>query len=166
MDDIKIKADNINFKYRVSGIVIINNKVLVVQIMDNGFYCLPGGHVKLGELSSQAIKREMREELPRKNNKIICIKNYSLFAINEIIFKRQDSTKVHELSLIYKIDLKNNDDVFLNDIILFEKDDIIKKMDFKWVDINDLENINFKPKNIIAKIKNNDFSLVHFIEND
>ena len=49
--DVKIKCDEGNFKMRVSGLIIKNGKLLTVDICENNFYCLPGGHVHLGEES-------------------------------------------------------------------------------------------------------------------
>ena len=48
MRDVKINCDEGKFKFRVCGILKVNNKYLTVKIGDNDFYCLPGGHVELG----------------------------------------------------------------------------------------------------------------------
>ena len=161
--DVKIKSDEIIFKYRVNGLVLNNNKILVVEIMNNGFNCLPGGHVKLGELSTDAIEREMLEELDIKNPKNAII-DKKLFAINETVFSRKDGKKVHEISLFYKINFKE-DCLNLCDYCKMELDDgIEKKLDFKWVNIEDLNNVNFKPMIIVDKIKKNNWNLEHFID--
>ena len=60
--DIKLSVDDVKFKYRVSGILIVDNKVLTVKIANNDFYCLPGGHVELFENTKDAILREYKEE--------------------------------------------------------------------------------------------------------
>ena len=39
-----------------------DNEVLVVKMQNNPFYCLPGGHVKLGEDTQNAVIREIKEE--------------------------------------------------------------------------------------------------------
>ena len=64
MEDNDIKIDNLswNFKFRVNGILMHNDEVLVVKMDNNPFYCLPGGHVKLGEDSKSAVIREIKEE--------------------------------------------------------------------------------------------------------
>ena len=50
MEDNDIKIDNGtgNFKFRVNGILMHDNEVLVVKMQNNPFYCLPGGHVQVG----------------------------------------------------------------------------------------------------------------------
>ena len=63
MMDVKINCEEGKFKFRVCGILKVNDKYLTVKIADNDFYCLPGGHVELGEDTDHAILREMKEEL-------------------------------------------------------------------------------------------------------
>ena len=59
MEDIEIKTAQKKFKYRVNGIIIHNNKILTIKMKNNTSYCLPGGHVELGEDSKNAVLREM-----------------------------------------------------------------------------------------------------------
>ena len=61
--DVKIDLDDFNFKYRVCSVILKNNRVLFVEINNNGFLCCPGGHVELGEDSISAVKRETEEEI-------------------------------------------------------------------------------------------------------
>ncbi len=55
-ESIKIKTDDYNFKFRVSGLIIKDNKLLLVDMDDSGFLCLPGGYVELGETTEVAVK--------------------------------------------------------------------------------------------------------------
>lgn len=65
-ESIKIKTEDYNFKFRVSGLIIKNNKILLVDMDNSGFLCLPGGYVELGETTEIAIKRELLEEIGKK----------------------------------------------------------------------------------------------------
>ena len=67
-ESIKIKTDNYNFKFRVSGLIIKNSKLLLIDMDDSGFLCLPGGYVELGETTEIAVKRELLEEVGKKFN--------------------------------------------------------------------------------------------------
>ena len=62
-ESIKMKTNDYNFKFRVSGLIIKNNKLLLVDMDDSGFLCLPGGYVELGETTEEAVKRELNEEI-------------------------------------------------------------------------------------------------------
>ena len=79
--DVKIKSEQGSFKYRVAGAIVKDNKLLMVDICNNGFYCLPGGHIHLGEDSLEAIKREVNEEVG------ITCKTVKLVALCENFFE-------------------------------------------------------------------------------
>jgi len=54
---------NRRFNYRVVGVAIHNNSVLLHRADDEPFWTLPGGRAEHGEAAEQTITREMREEL-------------------------------------------------------------------------------------------------------
>lgn len=60
-----------------------NNRVLFVEINNNGFLCCPGGHVELGEDSISEVKRETEEEIGVK------CENVKLIALIENFFKNK-----------------------------------------------------------------------------
>lgn len=85
--DIEFKNKIQKFKYRVNGIVIHNNKILTIKMKNNISYCLPGGHVELGEDTNTAILREMLEELDTNvsiDKEIAIVEN---FYIDKKVFK-------------------------------------------------------------------------------
>ena len=43
----------------MSGLIIKNNKLLLVDMDYSGFPCLPVGYVELGETTEDAVKREL-----------------------------------------------------------------------------------------------------------
>jgi len=54
-------AENGICHFRIGAVLIRNNKLLVM--CDNGEYALPGGHVSFGEISKEALIREIKEEI-------------------------------------------------------------------------------------------------------
>lgn len=58
--DLEIKNDKERFKCRVNGVLINDDKMLALQMCNNGFFCCPGGHIELGEDSKTAIIREFK----------------------------------------------------------------------------------------------------------
>jgi len=84
--DVRIDLKDKKFKFRVAGIVEHNGKILVVRLMQNTFYCFPGGHVELLEDTYSAVKRELDEELYFKVNV------EKLLYIHENFFKAEGKT--------------------------------------------------------------------------
>lgn len=153
--NIKIDEENRKFKFRVAGLLIVDNKLLTVEIMNNGINCLPGGHVMIGENTKDAIIREFMEEtkLNVSVKKIECI--------IENLFNRSNGDLVHEIQVIYS--LKLNDEIEVKDWQYIEVDEDFKKqLAFKWIDIDKLDCV--KPI-IVNKLINND-KVLHFIVNN
>lgn len=154
--DVKIKTENCNYKMRVAGLLIKNNKLLTVKICDNEFYCLPGGHVHVGESSRDAMVREFYEEVN------VNVSNVKLIALAENFFKNQKKLNVHEVCYFYLIE--TNDNIEVKDYSYVENDEgELKNMEFKWVDINNIKNFNFRPSLIAEKLSKNNFEFEHFI---
>ena len=64
-ESIRMKKDNISFKFRVAGIIIKDNKILLDKTENSPNYYLPGGYVELGETTKQALMRELKELVRR-----------------------------------------------------------------------------------------------------
>jgi len=60
---IRFDQGNQRFNFRVAGVAIHNNQVLLHQAEGDSFWSLPGGRVEFGEAVEQTLQREMREEL-------------------------------------------------------------------------------------------------------
>ena len=135
---IKIKTEDYNFKFRVSGLVIKNNKLLLVDMDDSGFLCLPGGYVELGETTEVAIKRELVEEVGKKFD----ISKY--LGVVENFFINKYSKKTHEISFYYLMTPIENIDT--NDFTIAPNDKGHKiKLDFKWIDLKEINNCDIRP---------------------
>ena len=153
--DVRIKSDEGNFKYRVSGAIIKDGKLLMVNICNNGFYCLPGGHIHLGEDSLTAVKREINEEVG------ITCKNVQLIALGENFFSGKKG-KMHEVNYVYMIE--PNEDIATTDYNVVENDEgELKPLHFKWCLLDEIDQVDFRPSILKDKFKAKDFSFGHFI---
>lgn len=142
--DIKIDCNEGKFKYRVCGILKHNNKYLVVKINNNNFFCLPGGHVELGEDSGQAVLREMKEELG------FDVKIEKLVAINQNFFKTEEGKPFHELGFYYVVNAVDDTKINCNDHNIEELDKgKIQHLQFKWFSAGELQSQDFRPKFLI-----------------
>ncbi len=154
--DVKIKTNDSIFKLRVSGILVKDNKILTVQINNNDFFCLPGGHIELNEDSKEAVIREFVEETN------ISVKIKSQIAITENFFTNINGYKVHEIGIYYLLEANGN--INTEDFNKIEKDKNEETfLNFKWVNTKDIDKINFKPKFLVDKIIKHDYQFEHVI---
>ena len=102
--DISFKTAEGRFNYRVCGIIVHEDKLLVMRDDGIGHYYLPGGRVQLHETTDAAILREMREEL------LIDAKIERPLWLNQSFFTLDGTTeRFHEVCLYYLIDISSTD---------------------------------------------------------
>ena len=64
--DLSLKLQEYKLNIRTAGIIIHNDQILVHKNINEDYCCLPGGRIKLGESSKEALKREIKEELGKE----------------------------------------------------------------------------------------------------
>ena len=159
-ESIKIKTDDYNFKFRVSGLIIRNNKLLLVDMDDSGFLCLPGGYVELGETTEEAVKRELVEEI----GKDVIVKKY--LGVVENYFINKFSKKMHEISFYYLMDFTHLN-IEESNFTLIENDKGHNiKLDFKWINRDELDKFDIRPNFLKELLKNKKIEFNHFIFNE
>ena len=154
--DIKIKDENIKFKYRVSAIIETTNKILIEKYTTDK-YCLPGGYVSLGEASEEALKREIKEELD------LTIDDCKYVGTIENFFINRKQERTHEIDMYYLINLDNSDIDKINLNKCEQDHNNIIYHHLEWIDKNNLKNYNLVPNKIKEIIINNEESF-HYIE--
>lgn len=159
MEDNDIKIDNLsgNFKFRVNGILMHDDEILVVKMDNNPFYCLPGGHVKLGEDSKSAVVREIKEETGYDShiNKLV--------TTTENFFVRKNGKKIHELGFYYLLNLDNEEVINKKEYETTEENEEKINLHFKWIPINELKDVDFKPQELKEKLENGNIDFQHLI---
>ena len=151
--DIKFEVDGFSFNVRSSCIIKdkMHKKVLLTNmraITDHEAFLLLGGRLNLLENSQDAIKKEIQEELG-------IMLEYWLVSIEENIVKKN---KFHMLEFVYYAEIENFS--------------IIKTLDdgwdkFKVFDINNIDNVDIRPKTIKEMIKIDKYeSITHHINYD
>lgn len=160
MRDIEIKNDEFNFRYRVGAVIIFNGMVLGVENTDNGYFLVPGGHIELGEVSSDALIREVKEELG------IEIETAKDVLFVEHTFINRDNKKVHELGSYYLVEPIDSSKLNTSEYTITENDHgISKKLHFKWFSLDELKNVDFRPFYLKEIIMNSDYDFKHLIIN-
>ena len=156
--DILFKMEDFIFSYRVGGILIRDNKILL-QRPKNDDYAIIGGHVSSLETTIDTLKREYEEELKAK------IEIDNLIAIGEIFFP-WGKKPCHQICLYYKIHLMNENDIPLDgtfqgyDELGNERIDL----DFTWVPLDELKHgLKVYPLELIPHIVSDRNEILHFI---
>jgi 8-oxo-dGTP pyrophosphatase MutT (NUDIX family) len=93
---IHFDQDRRRFNYRIAGVAIHNNSVLLHHAAGEAFWTLPGGRAEHGETADETIRREMLEELETD------IQIDRLLWIVENFFEH-DGMSYHELALVFLI---------------------------------------------------------------
>lgn len=145
--DILFNVDGVLFSYRVGGVLIKDNKILLTKGEEE--YSLPGGHSQIGETSSETVIREFKEETGFDVEPINVISTYENFW-------SWDSKKCHQLCIFYRVNLKD------------ETQELISCPDtnepkFVWVDLEELNNIKLYPLGIAKLITNQVVNNTHYI---
>ncbi len=156
--DILFNAEDFIFSYRVGGLLIQNDKILL-QKPKNDNFAIIGGHVSSLETTTETLKREFEEEIHAK------IGIDGLFAVGEVFFP-WGQKPCHQICLYYKVHLLNDSDIPL-DGSFHGYDDLNNEridLDFCWVPLEDLQNgLKVYPVELIPHILSDSSEIVHFI---
>ena len=143
---INLKDDSGEFKYRVVGVMIDKNNRLLVQAVANGqFYCLPGGRVEIGESSKEALARELKEELG-----FDVFVESPMFLIENFFVSARTNILAHEIGLYFRVSSENAPTEDWNH--LDTSGEVAKDMKYKWVDLNDIANVDIRPRFLKEKL--------------
>lgn len=155
--DILYKDNDFVFSYRVGGILIHNDKILL-QKPKNDDYSIIGGHVSRMETTEQTLKREFEEELHAE------IKVDNLMAVGEVFFP-WGNKPCHQISLYYRVRLQDENSIPLDGVFGgyddFDNEKI--NLDFCWVALEDLKNVTVYPTELMPHILSGEDNVFHFI---
>ncbi len=153
-----------SFHIRISarGIIINNNKILLNEFGHGEYYNIPGGGVEPGETVKQAVEREIFEEsgLNVTVGDLIFTHEYEPNHCNFIYGKRP------QISFVFRCFLNGDDKIKPPSVPDKDPDNPEITSEAKWIQISDLENINYVPyihEELMEYIKTNKFSPM-FIE--
>ena len=155
--DILFKNEDFVFSYRVGGVLIHDNKILLQKPKDDD-YAIIGGHVTSMETTVQTLVREYKEEMHTD----IDVDN--LMAVSEIFFP-WGKRPYHQICLYYKIHLKDTTQIQL-DGVFQGYDELGGKridLDFCWVPLEKLKDIKVYPEELIPHILSGSDEIIHFV---
>ncbi|WP_213535536.1 NUDIX hydrolase [Lactococcus nasutitermitis] len=139
---------------RASGIVLRGDKILLDHVLDTGEYWLPGGHVKIGETTENALKREFQEEVQLELSEL------RLVAVTEN-FRHWQDFKTNFIEFIYSV--KFDEGSYADLTGLTADDDNVEK---RWVAISELSNLTICPTELPKFLTDLSKNVQHFVSKD
>ena len=138
---IRFEIDDKLFSYRVAGVILHEQHVLLQGEPQGTSWTLPGGTVELLESSHTALKRELREELG------IDIRIERQLWLVEQFFATSGKSN-HELGLYFLVTPLQADHLYTLDSIFQGVDGIQGEIAiiFRWFKLHDLPKITLYPR--------------------
>lgn len=158
MSDILFHLEDYVFSYRVAGIILHDDKILLQKPSDDSGYAIPGGHAEFGETGVQTLIREFKEEIGTD------ITVGGLKWVAEIFFRWNDKP-CHQLCLYYDVSLNDKTQIPLDGV--FVGNEHIEGRDFKiefhWKPLDSLSLLEVYPTNIAELMKHYGDGVQHFV---
>jgi len=156
---IRFDQGNRRFNYRIAGVAIHNDSVLLHRADYDSFWTLPGGRAEHGESAEQTLKREMREELETD------VHVDRLLWIVENFFE-YDAVSYHELALYFLIRFPERSAPLRAEAFDRTDGDVLFK--FRWFPVrrDDLEELTVFPAFLRRGLADLPRSVVHIVERE
>ena len=148
-----------HFNYRVAGVVVHNDRVLLDRNTRNKYWVLPGGHPDMMESMAAALKREMYEEIGAD------VEVIRLLWIMENFYYREKP--IHELSFYFLMHLDPSS-VLLRSDGPFYGEEGNSQLIFQWHPINEtsLCNLPLYPSYLASALLNMPSTPLHIVFDD
>ena len=157
---ISFTKENQRFNFRVAGIAIANNRVLLHRLDKDNFWTFPGGRVELGETSQEALIRELKEEL-NADVEIVRL----LWLVED--FFEYNFQQYHEIAFYYLIEFPAQSHYLTkNESFSGVEDD--NHLEFRWFlnDFKVLQELPLLPAFLQQSLNNLPKSVKHIIQRD
>ncbi len=157
MSDILFKTEDHIFSYRVGGVLIHNNKILLQKPKGDAGYAFIGGHVSFGETTDETLVREFKEEINAD------VKIERLIMVCENFFSWGD-LPCQQINFYYLVSLEENTQI-PTEGVFSAIDELGNKrvdLDMCWVSLSDLANIKLYPEEAKPYIMDIPDKIVYF----
>lgn len=146
--DVTFQTDVGRFNYRVAGILIHENRLLVMTDERSPYYYLPGGRVSMNEESTMAIKREIKEELD-----VEVEATQLLWIVENFFVEQQSQEQFHEIGMYYLLQL-TEEDILKRGQEFIMNEGGYKKLSFLWLPLEKIKHLSIYPLFLKERIMN------------
>lgn len=144
--DIQFKIDDIIFNCRAVAIIICDDKILFQKRKQDEFWALPGGKIRVGEMSKETITRELKEELG-----LVSFNVSDVATVSEYFFEF-DKDKYHQFIFGHKVSVLNNEWILKKEEFAGIEEQ--ENLEFRWFELNELETAPIKPDFLKEQLDN------------
>jgi ADP-ribose pyrophosphatase YjhB (NUDIX family) len=156
---IAFERNNWLFDFRVAGIAIHRDHILLLRVGPDDFWFLPGGHVEIGEHADAALLREMREETG------LDVEIDRLVWVAENFFTQEDR-RHHELGFYYLVTIPAGAAQLDLSKEFYGEEENGTQLIFRWHRLDALANLNLQPSFLRASLNALPTSITHIFQND
>jgi 8-oxo-dGTP pyrophosphatase MutT (NUDIX family) len=150
-------VEGMRFNFRVAGIALRDQQVLLNRFAGQDYWFLPGGRVELGETSIDGLRREMQEELREE------VQVGRLLWIVESFFGGVEDKTYHELGLYYRMDFAPESPVYRAQEPLLALDGQTH-VTFEWFALRELDEIRLYPPFLIPGLRDVPAQTAHVLD--
>lgn len=156
--DILYRSEEFVFSYRIAGVLKQDQRILLQKPQNDVGYSIPGGHVRRGETSQEALIREFKEEIDAD------IHIEKLLFVGENFFPWGHRT-CQQISLYYQISLRDDRQIPLDGVfkVADELENMQIDLDFCWIPLSELKNVKFYPSNLVDDLITLPENVKHFV---
>ena len=152
------EADHV-FTYRVAGLALRDEKLLVLQATGDDFWIVPGGRGEFFEPSAMTLRREMREELGID----VTIERLVWIVEN---FYEYAGAMCHELALYYEMSLPAGSALLDSDGPFAGHEDDGSLLCFRWHPISRLAELPLLPTFLSEGLQDIPNETTHIVHRD
>jgi ADP-ribose pyrophosphatase YjhB (NUDIX family) len=147
------------FNFRVVGIAIHRDHVLLLRVEPYDFWFLPGGHVEIGEPADTAIIREMREEtsLNVKIDRLVWVVEH---------FLTLENRHHHELGFYYLVTPPAGAPQLDLNKEFYGIEENGTQLIFRWHRLDTLATLNLEPSFLRTALNALPTSITHIVQRD
>jgi 8-oxo-dGTP pyrophosphatase MutT (NUDIX family) len=155
---ISFDAGTCRFNLRAAAIILNDRQVLLHQLEGDDFWSFPGGRVNGGELGSDAVVRELQEELAEP---VSC---GSLVWVVENFFTYRGVSH-HEVGMYFRAHLAARSPLLLSPGPYFGTEGHVR-LTFAWFDRARLNELEIRPSFVASALAQEELSLRHIVHRD
>lgn len=148
------KGDGYICDLRAVGVLMQGDRILVQRDREGTDYALPGGHVKIGETTEEALVRELKEETG------VDIQCRRLLWTEEC-FWNWNGTDAHNIAFYYLVEPRENAALPMWDGFVPHRDN--DNVLIGWMPIKEMQNATIYPAFLKEEVFHLDGPIKHFV---